>query len=256
MTKERSIIIGDVHGCIRELDDLLCRVALNAADRLYFVGDLIDRGPDSLAVLRRVRGLLASHPESACIAGNHEAKLLRYRDKGRRLPQWARHADADDWHFLEQLPLVHRLPEFSAILVHGGFFPAFFQHYRRLGEVPRNWRHARGKRARRMRRFLLVRKIDAAGNMVSLHQAGCGLRHWSEAYEGEEGFVFHGHDARPDLAAPLVVGHTMNLDTGCCFGGRLSAAILLPGMNPANAQTVSVPARETYADFFDFDRPS
>jgi len=245
----RTIIIGDIHGCLEELNDLVERLDPLPGDRIHFLGDLVDRGPDSLGVARRVRGLIDEYPGSVCIAGNHEEKALRYRERGRALPEWAEAAEPADWSFLEGLPLVHKLTEHDAVMVHGGFFPAFFEAYGELGDVPEDWRSAKGKRADRMRRFLRIRKVNAAGNMVSLHQADKSLKHWADTYQGQEGFAFHGHDARPDLSRPEVVGQTMNLDTGCCFGGSLSAAILEAGVAGADAATLSVPARHTYSRY-------
>lgn len=248
MTK-RTIIIGDIHGCLDELNDLVERLNLLPGDHIHFLGDLVDRGPDSLGVVRRVRRLVDEFPGSVCIAGNHEDKLLRNRERGRPLPEWAEAAEPADWNFLEGLPLVHKLKEHHAVMVHGGFFPAFFETYGELGEVPENWRSAGGKRADRMRRFLRIRNVNAAGNMVSIYQTTEHDRHWSDTYDGREGFVFHGHDARPELSKPKVVGRTMNLDTGCCFGGCLSAAILKPSVPGADAMTLSVPARAAYSRY-------
>ena len=95
----RTIIIGDVHGCLDELDELLALIRPAAGDHIHFLGDLVDRGPDSLGVVRRVRALFSEFPGSVCIAGNHEDKALRYRERGRPLPAWAEAAEPDDWSF-------------------------------------------------------------------------------------------------------------------------------------------------------------
>jgi hypothetical protein len=245
------MIVGDVHGCLRELDELIERLAPSQGDKVHFLGDLVDRGPDSLGVVRRVRGLLEEFPGSVCVAGNHEDKVLRYRESGRPLPPWANDADADDWAFLEGLPLIHRLPEHDAIMVHGGFFPAFFEAYGELGEMPADWRTAKGKRADRMRRFLRIRKVNSAGNMISLYQATAADRRWAELYDGREGFAFYGHYAVIDPPEPLVDEHAMNLDTGCCFGGRLTAVILSESMPAEAAEIVSITARARYSEFLE-----
>ena len=75
----RTIIIGDVQGCLAELDALLDRVGLTSDDALYFVGDLVARGPSSLGVLRRVREVSARS-----VIGNHEERLLAAREARRR----------------------------------------------------------------------------------------------------------------------------------------------------------------------------
>ncbi|MDX1547649.1 MAG: metallophosphoesterase [Rhodothermales bacterium] len=75
------IAIGDIHGCARTLDALLERLAPANGDHLVFIGDYIDRGPDSKGVIDR---LLALHERQACtfLRGNHEALLLGYLDEG------------------------------------------------------------------------------------------------------------------------------------------------------------------------------
>src|SRR5438270_5081272 len=100
----RTILVGDVHGCSRELDALLDRIRFSSGDRLVFVGDLIARGPDSLGVLdveRRTGALI--------VRGNHEQKLLDWYeddevDLGRTHSEVA-HAMRDvDWTLLETSP--------------------------------------------------------------------------------------------------------------------------------------------------------
>lgn len=79
----RSVIVGDVHGCLRELEELLARVRLDGDDNLYFVGDLVARGPDTRGVLALVRRLGA-----VAVRGNHEHKLIGYIDSQRGGARW------------------------------------------------------------------------------------------------------------------------------------------------------------------------
>src|ERR1700704_4140167 len=74
----RTVIVGDVHGCREELELLLERVGFTTGDRLVFVGDLIARGPDSLGVLD-----VARRTGAIVVRGNHEEKLLAWRDARR-----------------------------------------------------------------------------------------------------------------------------------------------------------------------------
>src|SRR6202050_4188352 len=71
----RTVIVGDVHGCRREVEQLLEKVAFAAGDRLVFVGDLIARGPDSLGVLDIVR-----RTGAIVVRGNHEQKLVAWKE--------------------------------------------------------------------------------------------------------------------------------------------------------------------------------
>ena len=75
----RAIIIGDVHGCRRELVALLERLAIGEEDQVCFVGDVVARGPDSLGVMTVIRDI-----SGQSVVGNHEAKLLQARAAQRR----------------------------------------------------------------------------------------------------------------------------------------------------------------------------
>ncbi len=74
---QRIIIIGDIHGCIEELNVLIDKINLQPSDTLYFIGDLIDRGPDSVAVVKKCYSLSLEY-KVKLILGNHEEKFLRY----------------------------------------------------------------------------------------------------------------------------------------------------------------------------------
>ncbi|MGR3371552.1 MAG: metallophosphoesterase [Pseudooceanicola nanhaiensis] len=111
-------MIGDVHGCADALEALLARIAARpdaARARLIFVGDLIDRGPDSAAVLARIRAMTEAEPDRViCLKGNHEAMCLEALESPAAMTRWlanggdttlasyglsARHTSADKmWH--------------------------------------------------------------------------------------------------------------------------------------------------------------
>jgi len=237
----RDIVIGDVHGCTEQLAALLAEVELAPGDRVHLLGDLVDRGPDPAGAVRAARRLLARHPGSSCLMGNHELKLLRRHDRGRGLPPWAAALTAEDWAFLDTLPLYRHLPDHDAVLVHGGFFPAFFEAYERLGPLSPSWRSERHKRGKRLARFVYIRSVDPRGNMVGLGEEGPADVHWTARYDGREGHCFFGHDPQQDPPEPLRAPHATGLDTACAFGGRLTAAILVPGCPPADAELRWVP---------------
>ncbi|HEY3256277.1 MAG TPA: metallophosphoesterase, partial [Polyangiaceae bacterium] len=124
----RSIFIGDVHSCAAELAELLSAVAVTADDRVFFVGDLLTRGPDPLGVLRLFRSLRA---RSAL--GNHEQRLLAGRQarlRGEPGPKLgSSHAEVAaqledaDWAILESMPLWIDVPEHDVRVVHAGIVP-------------------------------------------------------------------------------------------------------------------------------------
>jgi len=73
----RTIVVGDVHGCRAELDDLLALVSFSKSDALYFLGDLLSRGPDPEGVLALLRRTGAKS-----VRGNHDDVLIRWHEAG------------------------------------------------------------------------------------------------------------------------------------------------------------------------------
>ena len=121
----RIIVIGDVHGCLVELTDLLAKLKAAKDDQLIFLGDLVNRGPDSHGVVSLVRGMA----NAVSLLGNHELRLLQYRKE--RDPKvlkeydWTtvRQLDEQDWKYLQGMKLTYYLPEFQTVCVHAGFLP-------------------------------------------------------------------------------------------------------------------------------------
>jgi hypothetical protein len=222
----RTVVVGDVHGCLAELDELL-RTLQHApgSDRLVFLGDLLDRGPDPIGVLRRVRELGAE-----CVLGNHEEKHLRYAahearrrdDPSYRIPmkrfdarRAAEHARLthDDLIWLSRLPRVLALGG-GWVAVHAGFVPRV-----PIARQPPDW-------------TIRLRYVDEAGAPVPRARGDArepGVGPWAAAWTGPESVVY-GHFPqrldRPkrDEPAPGVV--CLGIDTGCVYGGRLTALVL------------------------------
>ncbi len=173
----RSIFIGDVHSCAAELAELLSAVAVSADDQVFFVGDLLTRGPDPRGVLQLFRTLRA---RSAI--GNHEQRLLAARHaqlRGEAGPKLsASHAqvvallDDADWAILESLPLWIDVPEHDVRVVHAGIVPG----------VPFDKQDP----------WLMthIRSIDERGKPSEKWGAL-----WGSLYHGEPHIVF-GHNAR------------------------------------------------------------
>jgi hypothetical protein len=227
----RTIIVGDVHGCVSELGRLLDGLAPSADDRVLFVGDLIARGPDSRGVLslyRDVRG--------QSVLGNHECRLLaahralRSGQRRQRLssPHYTlfRQLGEADWELLGELPLSMALPDHGLCIVHAGILPAL------------------GLAAQDPWTLTNVRSIAPDGQASSRHE----FEPWAAHYREGPHIVF-GHNSRLGLQLqPLATG----LDTGCVYGGRLSALVLTAGQHvPADPEqrrqlVHSVPAARPY----------
>ena len=241
----RIFVIGDVHGCTEELRDLVSLADPQAGDRLVFVGDLVDKGPDSVGAVRMAAELLLRFPGSTVVAGNHEEKAIRRHRQGKLelLEPWALDMTASDWAFLKTMPLMLTIDGPTPVrVVHGGLVPAYFASHELPKSFPENWHSGGGKLMERARRFLRVRQVDADGDMLSLEDAKPEDRHWSTVYDGRAGLVVFGHD--PQLSGqPLVAPHAVGVDTAVVHGGRLTALVLQDGKR----EFLSVPARRQYA---------
>ena len=116
--------IGDVQGCLSELETLLKQIDFSSADRIIFLGDLINRGPDSLGVLRLIKSL---GDQAIIVLGNHDLHFLailfgdHLETKSDTLTELIEARDAKDLgHWLRTQPLIHYEDSFDAVMVHAG----------------------------------------------------------------------------------------------------------------------------------------
>jgi len=228
----RTIIIGDVHGCRAELERLLGYIGMSRGDRLVMVGDLVVRGPDPRGVLDLVREL-----GGTAVRGNHEDRLLRWRARsegskkgptlGSAHREAARELKKRDWAWLEELPLWLDLPEHQVRVVHAGVVPG----------VPIERQDPRS--------LMYMRSLGRSGEAIE--ERGRVL--WGERYQGPPHIVF-GHNAQADVQ---IHAWATGIDTGCVYGGALTAMVLREGESPPRmidrrSVLVSVKARRPYAE--------
>ncbi|MFC4563121.1 polynucleotide kinase-phosphatase [Nocardiopsis mangrovi] len=234
-------IIGDVHGCRAELEELLAALgyALRRDDlgravgarhpegrTVVFVGDLVDRGPDTPGVLRLAMGMVGDG-DALCVSGNHENKLVRAL-KGRKVQ--TTHGLAES---LEQLD--RETPEFRAGAL--AFCDSLLSHYV-LDGGGLVVAHAglkedyHGRASGRVRSFALYGETTGETD-----EFGLPVRHpWALDYRGRAAVVY-GHVPTPE---PEWINNTICLDTGCVFGGRLTA------LRYPERDLVHVPAQEVW----------
>ncbi|MFI9565012.1 polynucleotide kinase-phosphatase [Streptomyces rishiriensis] len=224
-------VIGDIHGCSFELESLLGK--LGYADgvhpegrRAVFVGDLVDRGPDSPGVLRRVMSMVASG-DALCVPGNHENKYGRYL-KGRNVQH--SHGLAETIEQMEE-----ESDEFRAEV--RTFIDGLVSHYVLDGGrlvvchagLPEKYH---GRTSGRVRSHALYG--DTTGET---DEFGLPVRYpWAEDYRGRAAVVY-GHTPVPEATW---LNNTICLDTGAVFGGKLTA------LRWPERELVDVPAEQVW----------
>lgn len=218
MKIKRYIAIGDVHGCHEELNELIEKLAPGGDDQIILLGDVVNSGPDShrsLALARQVGAI--------CLQGNHERRLLNYRqtgiEKGLKKTDRAtiRQFTEEDWTHLEQMPLHHYVPEIDTVFVHAGFLPS------------QPWQNQPPRVVTR------IQVVDEQGRARKRSKAP-DAPHWSTLWKGPP-FVVYGHTPRSQCRR---LEWSIGIDTACVQGGQLTAFIL-----PQN-EVVQVAARRRY----------
>ncbi|MEU4420677.1 polynucleotide kinase-phosphatase [Actinoplanes sp. NPDC024001] len=234
-------IVGDVHGCRAELETLLGNLgwellrdeqgrpvdAVHPEGRkAVFVGDLVDRGPDSPGVLRLVMGMVkAGH--ALCVPGNHEQKLAR-KLNGRNvqlthgLPETLEQLATTSEEFVQEVRAFidglvshYVLDDGKLVVAHAGLKEAYH-----------------GRASGRVRSFALYGETTGETD-----EYGLPVRYpWANDYRGSAAVVY-GHVPTP---TPEWINNTICLDTGCVFGGSLTA------LRWPSRELVSVPAAKEY----------
>lgn len=229
--KFRTIIVGDIHGCIDEFKELIQTLSYNkTSDRMILLGDLIDRGPDSAAVVKKAREMGLE-----CVMGNHEYKYLKwYKSVGTRgdvydkVSYYSKFSE-EDINYIWQMPTYIKLD--NVIVVHAGLRPGISLSNQSKDDLM----YLRYTDADR--KFLSLKKVAKLGKEET------GAHFWTEFWYGPESVVY-GHNVH-SMTDPLIEevypGVTCyGLDTGCCFGGRLTAIIL------ETKEIIQVQAKKTY----------
>ena len=252
-------LIGDVQGCDSALQRLLNEISFSPSrDSLYFLGDLVNRGPDSAGVLRRLMGYGAS---VQCVLGNHDLHLLAVAHGVRKphrkdtlngiLDAPDRHAMLD-WLKAQRMAILERIEGHEVLMVHAGVQPAWsatqtitlaaevesvlrspalgdFLH-EMYGDEPPRWHDSLTGTARLrviVNALTRLRFCDASGNMEFDSKEGAGAMPsgympWFEVPGRQTAniTVAFGHWS---TLGWLNRSDVLSLDTGCVWGGCLSA---------------------------------
>lgn len=219
----RVIAIGDVHGCLDELQALLRRCDYRPGDQVVFLGDLVSKGPDSLGVVQMAREI-----GSIGVRGNHDFEVIRWHQAiksgadppviGSEHYTIASTLSKADLKWMYSLPWYLSSKELGALFVHAGFVSGI-----RLGK-------------QNPRLMMNMRSILPDGTVTSKFFNNWP---WARLWDGPQTVLF-GHDADRGLQQ---YEHAIGLDTGCVYGGRLTACIL------PEKRLVSVNAKREYFQY-------
>jgi diadenosine tetraphosphatase ApaH/serine/threonine PP2A family protein phosphatase len=199
----RTIVIGDLHGCFDETVELISALQVTSSDRVIFAGDLVDRGP-------KPRECVELAMQHECVLGNHEEKHLQQRrspaEKLSPAHLFTREQLGDEHYaYFEKLPLFLRLPEFNSAVVHAGAFPG----------VP-----LEQQKANHLLHIQHIKPPTTKSYWPS--KAPVDYSFWTNFWRGPERLIF-GHSV---LDRPLVTPWAVGVDTGAVFGRGLTALVL------------------------------
>eukprot|EP01130_Rhizamoeba_saxonica_P000561 TRINITY_DN1052_c0_g1_i1.p1 TRINITY_DN1052_c0_g1~~TRINITY_DN1052_c0_g1_i1.p1 ORF type:complete len:280 (-),score=55.13 TRINITY_DN1052_c0_g1_i1:468-1307(-) len=243
-TDGRIIIVGDIHGCYEEFILLLQQANFTEEDTCIVVGDLMNKGPDSLKVIRYCK----QQPNILCIKGNHEDYTLLHHNLAEKFalehayPQftehdlkllkakyyteecaelgWAIDLTLDDIEYLRDMPFTITIPQYKSIVVHAGLLP-----YTDIDDQPPGLMY-------RMRNIELVQDVNDVATFIP-HERDTAGDAWIKYWIGPD-HVYFGHDAtRKYQHSEFATG----LDTGCCYGGSLTA-VILPGKEVVQVESL------------------
>jgi serine/threonine protein phosphatase 1 len=213
-----TFAIGDIHGCIAQLHSLLNTIETSyEGGTIVFLGDYVDRGPDSRAVVERVMaGPKKAGWQWTALKGNHEEMMVLALGSGRSASMWLENGGAETYEsyggkvhdfviaWMDSLPLIHVDP--MRIFAHAG--------------------------------------VD---ERAPLERQPSGTLLWSRPVAGQSGrywgrHLCHGHTPAPEN--PTTTGNRTNIDSGCVFGGALTAAVFDDDRPGPPVRFISIPNAE------------
>ncbi|WP_181349122.1 bis(5'-nucleosyl)-tetraphosphatase PrpE [Thalassobacillus sp. CUG 92003] len=215
-------VIGDVHGCYEELLELFSQLnytwsqgsLLPPSDRVpVFLGDITDRGPDSIRTIHLVHQIVITDKIGRYVPGNHCNKLYRYflgnpvqikNGLETTVAEYEALSKAEQQEvkqkfieLIERSPLYLELPEVNAVIAHAGIPEAYI-----------------GKTGKQVTTFVLYGDITG-----EKHEDGRPIRKdWAKHYHGDR-WIVYGHTP---VLEPRFMHKTVNIDTGCVFGNKLT----------------------------------
>jgi predicted phosphodiesterase len=211
----RLVVVGDVHGCLDELEEMLTKVG--SWDILVLAGDLVNKGPRSRDVVKLVmKAVSTPNSNFYAVRGNHDEAAIRayhkykHTEDADEVPlkyRWTKQLQEDEVAFLEALPYTIAIPSHNVLVVHAGL-------------------------------NLTCKELESQSteDLVT-------IRSWGDGYDGGYGHVIFGHHAKRGLQQ---LPHATGIDTGCVYGRELTALVVLDD-EAKSKSLVQVKARAIYS---------
>ena len=214
----RTLVIGDIHGCWNEFQDLLDKAGVTSDDQIIAIGDLVNRGPKSKKVLNFFRK--GKHPNSQVILGNHERGHINTYDMGKKPSvsmMQTRWQLGDNYNtaieYMRTMPAYIELPD--ALLVH-----AYYEA---------------GVSLEDQRPDVITGSMVAEKYLAETYDCP-----WYERYDRDEPLICGHRDWSGDMTPFIYKDRVFSIDTRCVYGGSLTG-LWLPDFT-----LVSVPSREDH----------
>jgi len=223
------IVYGDLHGCLVEFKELRKKIGVKKDDIEVVVGDAIIKGPYNHEILKFIRknGIYL-------IMGNNEEKVincLKKEDKcSDRFLSYSSELTKKDIEFLKTLPYFLKFKNIT--IVHGG--------------IPLGVSLNKNLTKKQKKEITLLRYYDKDLKSLSWMEKDKMYKYWAELYDGREGFVVYGHQP---FKKPKIDKFAIGIDTGCVYGGRLSAVRFeqkKDRFDVKNYEIFSIKARKSY----------
>ena len=210
----RIIVYGDIHGCLDEFKTLRKKIKIKKSDREIVAGDFLNKGPYSNKVLKYLR-----KKSIEAIQGNHENKYIQYIKKGTPLSvlnfEIYENFSKKDLKYLEALPIFIKVNNLT--ILHAGITNSIDLKKSNKADIEST---------------LCIKnlKIDKT------------YKFWGEVYDGNQGIVVYGHEPTKEVR---VNKYSIGLDTGCVYGGKLSALIVNNTKKPLkNYEIIQVKSKQ------------
>ncbi|MFS0824137.1 bis(5'-nucleosyl)-tetraphosphatase PrpE [Bacillus sp. 1P02SD] len=240
-------VIGDIHGCYQEFKELTTKldyswetgIPIHNDRLLAFVGDLTDRGSESLKVIETVYKLVVQEKKAYYVPGNHCNKLYRFLLGNKVQATHGLETTVAEFEALdkkkqesvrsqfielyEMAPLYERLDDGKLVIAHAGIREDYI-----------------GRNDKKVKTFVLYGDITGKNNPDGTPER----RDWAKLYKGTS-WIVYGHTP---VKEPRWVNHTVNIDTGCVFGGSLTA-LKYPEMETVSVRSTMPLVSEKFREF-------